>query len=258
MRKAKEARDDEFYTTLQPTFLAELDVFADWLKGKTICCPCNDLDSVFPDELVKRGATVIAFGERNGVPRTRVCSTQLGNFEVDCETSDMRHLDVLRTMRSCDAVITNPPFSQVRWLVRELLASNVKFLLLAPTYVATATGILEYSARGDIATGNRVWRFQRPDGTTVDINNTHFITNITEVRQQHPLELKTKFSDKPRKFDTKGRLIVENYFDIPSDFDGIFTVSQNFIKAYCPSQFKILGTTEKEDSSFRRLVVSKK
>ena len=125
--------DDEFYTLYKDARkgLSPFD-----LRGKRIICPCDTEESNIYKYLKDEGLDV----------------------EHDCR--EWRDVDYSRY----DIVITNPPFSQAREMIRHLISIGKDFILLV-------SDVLRYTNKKKDIFGAKLYygkdaqRFLRPDGS---------------------------------------------------------------------------------------------
>lgn len=66
-------------------------------------------------------------------------------------------------------------------------------------------------------------------------------TNIENKRRNELLDMYKKYSNEYLKFDTYDAINVNNYKDIPMDYDGVMGAPMTFLGHYNPAQFEIVG-----------------
>lgn len=110
LRKAKKAKNDEFYT-LRKDVDNELQHYIKHFKDKVIYCNCDTENSAFV-QYFKDNANV------------------LGIKELLYSSSDFRGEESIELLKKADIVITNPPFSLFREYVAQLIEYNKQFLII--------------------------------------------------------------------------------------------------------------------------------
>lgn len=164
--------------------------------------------------------------------------------------------DEVRALRDeADIIVTNPPFSMFREFLAWIMEAEKKFLIIGNM------NTLHYKDVFSLVKENKVWlgvvggtkEYIIPEGGTKKMGNTGWFTNIDHGRRHQPMQLMTeneniKFS-KHEEIKNHGYIHYDNldaidvpYIDaIPSDFNGIMGVPDNFLDRYCPEQFEIIG-----------------
>ncbi len=192
---------------------------------------------------------------------------------------DFRSKEVCALRDQADIIITNPPFSLFREFVAWIMEAQKQFLIIGNQNAITYKEIFPLLKDNKMWIGKRMNRringdnmtFMVPDdypmkGTELYIENgkkyisvagTGWFTNIEHGKRHEPLQLMTmadniKYS-KHKEVRGVGYQHYDNYdaIDIPftdaipSDYEGIMGVPISFIDKYCPSQFDILGATQR-------------
>lgn len=154
LRKAKEAKNDEFYTRLED-IEAEISQHKDYVRqfeGKTVLCNCDDpewsnffvffklhfkqlkLKKLITTHFNKNGAPSYKLeweGEMLNDDMINLVKTQLSG------NGDFRSDECIDILKEADIVVTNPPFSLFREYVSQLIEYNKKFVILGnPNAVA--------------------------------------------------------------------------------------------------------------------------
>lgn len=109
LNKAKEAKNDEFYTRYEDV-KAELIHWKDRLKDKKIICPCDGPESAFVKFL-------------NDVKD----DWGIKSIDYSCLPVSMFDIDYTKY----DVLITNPPFSKYGQILNEIVG-KIDFIMLAP------------------------------------------------------------------------------------------------------------------------------
>lgn len=126
LHKAKKAKNDEFYTRYVD-IEKELSHYKDQLEGKWVYSPCDDYRwSNFPKYFKDH------FQDLNLKHYTSTCydiGEGAWRYDYDGETEtitplqgngDFQSEECTQIMKDCDIVITNPPFSRYRDVIKWL------------------------------------------------------------------------------------------------------------------------------------------
>lgn len=191
-KRYSQIEDDEYYTPLSAVD-KEVPLYAKYLKGASVYCPCdNPFYSAFIIHLVKHFnayrisklvATCFKKSGRQlglweseeeppnpmtekayhlevthvpGKPASRLETTfaLAGNFVRELEgNGDWASLECLGLLEGADVVITNPPFSQLDTFVQTLFHYKKDFLIIAPTLNLTHKGLWPLYMAGRLRVG---------------------------------------------------------------------------------------------------------
>lgn len=252
LHKALKNKDDEFYTYYTDVE-AEVKNYIAHFIGKTVFLNCNDADgdkSAFWDYFVNNFAIlqlkelIATSYNPNGNAIMKVyngseitITTLNGNGAYYSEES----LDILQ---KADIVVTNPPFSLFRDLVKILIDNNKLFLLIGNENTFASTEMFPLIKDGKVWTGlNKVKKFKRQDEPDREFGNVCWFTNLSNNKQNEELNLiKTYSPDNYPVYDNYYTAInVDTLADIPKDYDGIMGIPISYLGKYNPNQFQILG-----------------
>ncbi len=196
---------------------------------------------------------------------------EIGNDEISCllETAgtikklngngDFRSVECIDYLKSCDIVVTNPPFSLFKELVTEIIKYSKKFLLIGNQNAITYKEIFPLIQNNEVWTGYRFgeMKFKVPECSKprkyrywVDesgqkwrsLGNAMWLTNLDNDRR-HELITMTKTynpNDYPH-YDNYDAINVKTIRDIPYDYFGIMGVPITIINRYNSEQFEIVG-----------------
>lgn len=190
---------------------------------------------------------------------------------------DFRNTDCVALLKEADIVVTNPPFSLFREYLAQLVEYEKKFLIIGNVQAITYAEVFPLIKADKlwmgvtIRSGDR--EFRVPDhyplnaaGWRVDENGIKYIrvkgvrwwTNMDHGRRHEQMPLMTmadnlKFSKhkeikgKPAydRYDNYDAIEVPFTDSIPSDYDAVMGVPITFLDKYNPSQFEILGITDR-------------
>ena len=252
LHKALKNKDDEFYTYYSDVEVEMQNYIAHFIN-KTIFLNCNDADEnkgAFWDYFVNNFAIlqlkkVIATSynlEGNAIVKTFNGSNIEVNYLNGTGAYDSE--ESLSILNEADIVITNPPFSRFRDLVKILINKNKLFLLVGNENTFASTEIFPLIKEGKIWTGfNKIKKFKRQDEDDRDFGNVCWFTNIPNNKQNEELNLTKIYTPENYPFydNYYTAINVDALIDIPKDYDGIMGVPVSYLGKYNANQFKILG-----------------
>lgn len=275
LHRANREKNDEFYTQLID-IENELRHYIQHFKNKIIFCNCDD-----PEESNFFRYFALNF-EHLGIKKliaTHFDANQpTYKLELDREldlnadgkidfqdiqriplqqNGDFRSPECVEILKSCDIVITNPPFSLFREYVAQLMEYEKKFIIVGNQNAIT------YKEIFPLIKDNKIWLGKGFKG-----NATHFInkyyedyatagdhregmirvsgvtwfTNLDLAKRHEELLLYRYYSpDEYPTYENYEAIGVSKTKDIPIDYDGAMGVPITFIDKYNPEQFDILG-----------------
>lgn len=272
LHKAKDAKNDEFYTQLTDV-AKELMHYKVHFKDKIVLCNCDDPTwSAFWKyfhlnfaELGLKKLISTHYDKTEPTYKMEYTGGDDNNIEVGMKTplegnGDFRNKECLDLLDECDIVVTNPPFSLFREYVAVLMEHEKKFLILGNMNALTYKEIfplirdnqLWYGA--SIHSGDR--KFYVPDdyplkasGCGIDDNGRKFIrvkgvrwyTNLDYKARHEKLVLWKNYTpEEYPKYDDCDAINVDKYSEIPLDYDGVMGVPITFFDYYNPDQFEII------------------
>lgn len=279
LHKAKDAKNDEFYTQLTDV-AKELMHYKAHFKDKIVLCNCDDPTwsafwKYFHLNFAELGLKKLISTHYDREEATYKMEYTGGNdndIDVGVKTplegnGDFRNQECLDLLDECDIVVTNPPFSLFREYVAVLMEHKKKFLILGNMNALTYKEIfplirdnqLWYGA--SIHSGDR--KFYVPDdyplkasGCGIDENGRRFIrvkgvrwyTNLDYKARHEKLVLWKNYTpEEYPKYDNYDAINVNKYSEIPCDYDGVMGVPITFIDYYCPEQFEIVAFRKGDD-----------
>lgn len=260
LRSAKRLKNDEFYTQLDD-ISKELWHYRSHFRGKVVLCNCDDPEwsnfwKYFRSNfeylgLAKLISTHYAPGES---------SYKLEYFGANEQSQtpllgdgDFRSSECVDLLREADIVVTNPPFSLFREYVTQLIAHEKQFLIIGNHNAIT------YKEVFPLIRDNRVWlgvsprsmTFKQPDGSEKDVNACWFTNLPHKKRNEEIILFRTYLGNEgayPR-YDNYNAIEVSKVSDIPADYEGAIGVPITFLDKYNPTQFQILGITDRDNNS---------
>lgn len=175
LHKAKDAKNDEFYTTYED-IKKELANYAKYFKGKVIYCNCDDHNGIglgtpksnflkyladnFEAFKIKKVIATHYEKDKDSSTMYILDKDNTGNgitcFEDITEISmkgngDFRSEECVKLLQQADIVITNPPFSLFREYVAQLMKYKKKFLIIGNMNAIT------YKEIFPLIKENRLW-----------------------------------------------------------------------------------------------------
>lgn len=275
LHSAKRAKNDEFYTQLTD-IEKEVVHYKDHFKDKIVLCNCNDalhtnfakyfslnfewlgLKQLICTSFGENAKAYIYNGDKNGnhIPDLE----EWDQIELK-ENGDFRSGEMIELLKKADIVCTNPPFSQFREYVAQLVEYDKEFLIIGNMNAIT------YKEIFPLITENKMWlgyknintdmAFKVPQDSEeksvrfwVDengekwrsIGNGCWFTNLDHQKRHQPLDLYKHYNEEEYpKYDNYNAINVDKVTDIPLDYDGVMGVPITFLDKYCPTQFQIVG-----------------
>lgn len=255
LHKAKDAKNDEFYTQLTDVS-KELMHYNEHFKGKVVFCNCDDptwsafwkyfhlnfkalgLKKLISTHYNKNEPTYkmeYAGGDDNDI--------EVGTITPLEGNGDFRNQECLDLLDEADIVVTNPPFSLFREYVAVLMEHKKKFLIIGNLNAVKYSELFPFIMNDQMWFGNNnVHDFLQPDGTIKKFGNINWYTNLDFIKRHEKLVLwKNYNSAEYPKYETFDAIEVSKVTDIPIDYDGIMGVPVSFMSKYNPDQFEIVG-----------------
>ncbi|OIP54965.1 MAG: modification methylase [Helicobacteraceae bacterium CG2_30_36_10] len=286
LRKANKEKNDEFYTQL-PDIERELFHYKEHFKGKTIFCNCDDPEEsnffrYFALNFEKLGLTKVItthFEKDKSSYKLELEHdlnddgriNELDRFKTPFkQNGDFRSPESIEILKSCDIVVTNPPFSLFREYVAQLIEYDKKFVIIGSLNAIT------YKEIFSLIKENKLWigygflggnaYFKTPatkefasgvyseETGLVKFRNVTWFTNLEIQKRHEEMTLFRKYHESEYlKYDNHEAINVDKIKDIPDDFDGVMGVPITFLDKYNPNQFELLGimNTGEENKGIR-------
>ena len=277
LTKAKNAKQDEFYTQLTD-IEKELNHYRKHFRGKVVYCNCDDpkVSNFFRyfflnfQELGLKRLVSTCYRNENSGERSRNASKHAVCLEYDGEKEtltrlegdgDFRSPECVALLDKADIVVTNPPFSLFREYVALLVERGKKFLIVGNMNASTYKDIFKLIKEGKLWLGPSIHsgdrEFEVPNGypllaagTRIDSKGRKFIrvkgvrwfTNMDHHKRHEDLFLNEPYSaaEYPT-YDNYNAINVNKTADIPENYSGVMGVPITFLDKYNPDQFKIIG-----------------
>jgi len=233
LHRAKEKKDDEFYTRLVDIEV-EIDNYSlEVWENKVVLCNCNDILSAFGIYFLSNFSRlklktvilthlegkVLMYNGDTIIEKT--ISGYSGKFE---------HPISIDLLTNCDIVCTNPPFSRAIDYWKILINSGKQFLIISNETNVINTAYIHYFKNKKVWSGyNQVHTFLNPKKQEVYATGGWY-TNFPVQNRERTKRIKLiRLEDIPHKYkkiDDSGTLLVDNCY-IPSNYEKPFAVSSN-------------------------------
>ena len=255
LHKAKDAKNDEFYTQLTDVS-KELMHYKQHFKDKTVLCNCDDPTlsafwKYFHLNFSALGLKKLISTHYDKTQSTYKMEYTGGNdndIEVGVKTSlegngDFRNQECLDILDEADIVVTNPPFSLFREYVAVLMEHEKKFLIIGSLNAVKYSECFPFIMNNQMWLGNNnVHNFMQPDGTVKKFGNINWYTNLDFAKRHEKIILWKEYNDKEYpKYETYDAIEVSKVTNIPVNYNGIMGVPISFMSKYNPEQFEIVG-----------------
>lgn len=273
LHKAKELKNDEFYTQLADVS-NELMHYKTHFKNKTVLCNCNDsVWSAFWKyfhlnfaELGLKKLISTSYSKGEIAYKMEYTGGDDNDIEVCVKTplegnGDFRNLECLDLLDECDIVVTNPAFSLFRPYMTTLMEHQKKFIVWANNNAITYKEFFPLLKDNKVwlgYTANKTLSFRIPDDyekwdkiETAKINDGHHyakvpaisvFTNLDIAKRHEKLILREQYTpERYPKYSNYDAINVNKVSDIPNDYDGVMGVPITFLCNFNPDQFEILG-----------------
>lgn len=255
LHKAKDAKNDEFYTQLTDV-AKELMHYKAHFKGKIVFCNCDDPTwsafwKYFHLNFAELGLKKLISTHYDREEATYKMEYTGGNdndIEVGVKTplegnGDFRNQECLDLLDECDIVVTNPPFSLFREYVAVLMEHEKKFLIIGNKNAITYKEFFPLLKDDEVWIGcTNVKEFLQPDGSIKKFGNIGWFTNLDVAKRHEKLILWKKYTpEEYPKYDNYDAINVNKVSEIPCDYDGVIGVPITFLDKYNPDQFEIIG-----------------
>ena len=279
LHKAKEAKNDEFYTQLNDVS-NELYHYRQHFRDKVIFCNCDDptwsafwryfhlnfnefhLKKLISTHYDKTESTykMEYFGEDDNDVNVGVKTPLLGN-------GDFRNEECLKLLDEADIVVTNPPFSLYREYVDILMKHGKKFIIWSNTNSVTYKEIFPLIKDNKIWAGymfNKTCTFRLSDNytkydekITAEKNDGHKYGKVPSIAVFTNLNIKKRHEDiilwkpyKPQdfpKYDNYDAINVDKVCDIPCDYCESWEVSKAEYECLPKSDWEFVRKGFRED-----------
>ena len=271
LHKAKNAKNDEFYTQLTDVS-KELMHYKQHFRDKVVFCNCDDPTwsafwKYFHLNFSALGLKKLIsthYDKTEPTYKMEYTGGDDNDIEVGVKTplegnGDFRNKECIDLLDEADIVVTNPPFSLFREYVACLMEHEKKFLIIGNQNAITYKEIFPLFRANVIWMGyhNGDMSFTVPDDSEpratrfwIDSNgqkwrsigNAMWVTNLDIQKRHEKIVLWKNYTfDEYPKYDNYDAINVNKVSEIPCDYDGVMGVPITFLDKYNPEQFEILG-----------------
>lgn len=179
-----------------------------------------------------------------------------GSFDSD---------ECIEIMKSCDIVITNPPFSLLRKLVSLLVHYEKQYILLAPQHCVDYTFIFNLFKDEKVFYGYNVANidFYNPVLNVTKKIGSMWLQNIKILRNKKYQYKYNKLEESPYiVLDNGGGICFNSYRDIPKNYNGVVWVPVTILHNWDYQEFQLLYTSDnnfyKGQKLYKRIAIIRK
>ena len=255
LHKAKDAKNDEFYTQLTDVS-KELMHYKSHFKDKIVFCNCDDPTwsafwKYFHLNFKALGLKKLIsthYDKNEPTYKMEYTGGDDNDIEVGIKTplegnGDFRNAECIELLKASDIIVTNPPFSLFREYVAQLMEYEKKFLIIGSLNAVKYSECFPFIMNNQMWLGNNnVHDFMQPDGTVKKFGNINWYTNLDFAKRHEKIILWKEYNDKEYpKYETYDAIEVSKVTNIPVNYSGIMGVPVSFMSKYNPDQFEIVG-----------------
>ena len=260
LRRAKAARQDEFYTQLTD-IEHELKHYREHFRDKVVFCNCDDPEysnfwRYFNNnfEFLGLRRLVATHYEGEGPSYMLEMYRDENGVHSDIKTlqgnGDFRSDECIALLKQSDIVVTNPPFSLFREFITQLFHYEKAFLIIGNKNAVSYKNVfpllkenkmwLGYNAgNGSMYFSNQI------NGQATKSVPSYWYTNLDIQKRHEALILYKRFSpEEYPRYDNYDAIEVSTVKEIPMDYEGVMGVPVSFVNKHSPTQFQILGVSE--------------
>lgn len=255
LHKAKDAKNDEFYTQLTDV-AKELMHYKQHFKDKIVLCNCDDPTwsafwKYFHLNFSALGLKKLIsthYDKNRSTYKMEYAGGDDNDIEAGLKTplegnGDFRNQECLDLLDESDIVVSNPPFSLARDYIAVLMKHNKSFLCIGDMNWITYKEVFPLLKDNKIWLGNcSVKEFIQPNGSIKKFGNKLWFTNLDHKKRHEKLILwKAYSSDEYPTCDNYEAININRVDNIPMDYDGTMGVPITFLDKYSPEQFSVVG-----------------
>ena len=276
MHAAKVAGNDEFYTKMEDVE-SELPKYKEYFMGKKIYCPCDGPQSEifrwFYRNFDKLGLKDLCATSFNMSGRGRLIYVRNGIVKLDKKMEGdggFESPESNELMKRCDIVVTNPPFTKFRTMIKQCLSYGKKFIMIGNMNESVTNFLFPLMKSGEIHYGyTRQTGFVQPEGDKK--KNVHGMTRwFTNLPVNRDNRFNPTMEYEPSAYDIVDKkaedegdaLFIKSIKDIPRNYDGKMYVPITIFDSYLdPDEYEILGMDRPYvggKKKFARVLIQKK
>lgn len=257
LHKAKEAKNDEFYTQLNDVS-EELRHYKEHFKDKIIFCNCDDPTwSAFWryfhlnfDHLGLKKLISTHYDKEKPTYKMEYTGGNDNDIEAGVKTplegnGDFRNQECIDLLKEADIVVTNPPFSIAREdFIPQLFEYKKKFLIIGDLNWVTYKIIFPLLKNNEMWMGySAVKEFLQPDGTIKKFGNKLWFTNLDIKKRHEKLILwKNYTSAEFPRYDNYDAINVDKVSNIPCDYCESWEVTEDEFKNFSADEWEVTRT----------------
>ena len=275
LHKAKDAKNDEFYTQLTDV-AKELMHYKAHFKDKIVLCNCDDPTwSAFWKyfhlnfaELGLKKLISTHYDREEATYKMEYAGGNDNDIEVGVKTplegnGDFRNQECLDLLDECDIVVTNPMFSLFREYVSALMEHNKKFIIWGNNNAITYKEFFPLLKNNEVwlgYTANKTLVFRIPDSyakwdekETQKMNDgNHYakvpaisvFTNLDiEKRHEKLILWKNYTPEEYPTYDNYNAINVNKVSEIPCDYCESWGVTDEELERLDASEWEVVRTT---------------
>ena len=248
LNKAREAKNDEFYTKYEDIEKTILDPeISSQLNNKVIYCNCDDPSfsnfyKFFKINFTKLGLKRLISTYKSDNPY-RYDYDGINEIKTPIESGLFEYnSDIINEFKDNIIIVTNPPFSLMRLYINFIMNLNVKFLIIAPLTILTSQSIFPYfKQRKFKILNNLVNTFENTD---IKINTIYWITNLNFTFKEKLTLTKSYNKSEYTECFNYPALFIDKCKDIPYDYKGYMAVPISCFEKLDSDRFELYSTKE--------------
>ena len=284
LHKAKEAKNDEFYTQLSDV-AEELRHYKEHFKGKVVLCNCDDpISSAFWkyfhlnfEHLGLKKLIATHYDKEKPTYKMEYEGGDDNDIEAGVKTplegnGDFRNQECIDLLKEADIVVTNPPFSMYRTYLAQLIEYKKDFIIWSNNNSITYKEVFPLIKENKIWLGylaNKTCIFGLPDNyakwdekITEKMNDGHkygrvpaisVFTNLDIKKRHEKLILWKNYTpDNYATYDNYNAINVDRVAEIPCDYCESWEVTESEFKNFPADEWEITraGELDGEKSFF--------
>ena len=276
LHRAKEAKNDEFYTQLNDVS-EELRHYKEHFKGKVVFCNCDDPSwSAFWryfhlnfEHLGLKKLIATHYDKEKPTYKMEYEGGDDNDVEAGIKTplegnGDFRNQECIELLKEADIVVTNPPFSMYRTYLAQLIEYKKDFIIWSNNNSITYKEVFPLIKENKIWLGylaNKTCIFGLPDNyakwdekITEKMNDGHkygkvpaisVFTNLDIKKRHEKLILWKEYTaEEFPKYDNYDAINVDKVSNIPCDYCESWEVTESEFKNFPADEWEITRTGE--------------
>lgn len=252
LHRAKEKRDDEFYTLMED-IEKELEHYKGQFLDKIIYCNCDDYQvsnffKYFGENFERfHLKKLIATCYKGGTGRAvKAIMTDPYTISVNPLSGDgsFDSPECIELLEEADIIVTNPPFSQIIKLFDIFLEHNKKFIIIGPTTAIQNKKLLPLFQAGELQIGINYVKDFINNNNIKKVGAVWYTTVPNDVPKRRIKLIKEYYPIRYPKYDNYDAIECNDSNAIPKDYYDMIGVPLSYSKFHNPDQFEILGISD--------------